>query len=55
MTATWESLAGGGLVLAFLCMLLVTGITNTFPVFFPPLLAGVAVAALAMLCLTTRG
>jgi MFS family permease len=36
---TSESLASGRLVLAFACMLLVAGITNTFPVFFPPLLA----------------
>jgi predicted MFS family arabinose efflux permease len=34
-----ESLASGRLVLAFACTLLVSGITNTFPVFFPPLLA----------------
>jgi MFS family permease len=34
-----ESLASGRLVLAFACGLLVTGITNTFPVFFPALLA----------------
>ena len=39
MTAARESLASGRLVLAFACALLVTGITNTFPVFFPPLLA----------------
>src|SRR5262245_29288089 len=39
MTATRESLASGRLVLAFACTLLVTGITNTFPVFFPPLLS----------------
>ena len=39
MTAARESLASGRLVLAFTCALLVTGITNTFPVFFPPLLA----------------
>ena len=39
VTATQESLASGRLVLAFGCTLLVTGITNTFPVFFPPLLA----------------
>jgi MFS family permease len=34
-----ESLASGRLALAFGCALLVTGFTNTFPVFFPPLLA----------------
>ena len=39
MTEARESLASGRLVLAFACTLLVTGITNTFPVFFPPLLA----------------
>jgi hypothetical protein len=33
-----ESLASGRLVLAFACTLLVGGITNIFPVFFPPLL-----------------
>jgi predicted MFS family arabinose efflux permease len=38
MSAHQESLASGRLVLAFACTLLVTGITNTFPVFFPPLL-----------------
>ena len=39
MTGRDESLASGRLLLAFACLLLVTGITNTFPVFFPPLLA----------------
>jgi MFS family permease len=39
MSAHRESLASGRLILAFACTLLVTGITNTFPVFFPPLLA----------------
>jgi predicted MFS family arabinose efflux permease len=39
VTAARESLASGRLVLAFACTLLVTGITNTFPVFLPPLLA----------------
>jgi predicted MFS family arabinose efflux permease len=34
-----ESLISGRLLLAFSCTLLVVGITNTFPVFFPPLLA----------------
>ncbi len=38
-TAPRESLASGRLVLAFACTLLVAGITNTFPVFFPALLA----------------
>ena len=38
MTAAPESLASGRLLLAFACALLVSGITNTFPVFFPPLL-----------------
>ena len=32
-----ESLASARLWLAFLTMLLVSGIANTFPVFFPPL------------------
>jgi MFS family permease len=39
VTAGRETLASGRLVLAFGCTLLVAGITNTFPVFFPPLLA----------------
>jgi predicted MFS family arabinose efflux permease len=39
MSAARESLVSGRLLLAFACALLVTGITNTFPVFFPPLLA----------------
>jgi len=39
VTGRDESLASGRLLLAFACLLLVTGITNTFPVFFPPLLA----------------
>jgi MFS family permease len=39
VTSAPESLASGRLVLAFACGLLVTGITNTFPVFFPALLA----------------
>jgi predicted MFS family arabinose efflux permease len=39
VTASRESLASGRLVLAFACAFLVAGITNTFPVFFPPLLA----------------
>jgi MFS family permease len=39
VTASRETLASGRLVLAFGCTLLVAGITNTFPVFFPPLLA----------------
>ncbi len=34
-----ESLASPRLALAFVTMLLVSGIANTFPVFFPPLLA----------------
>jgi predicted MFS family arabinose efflux permease len=34
-----ESLVSGRLALAFACMLFVSGIANTFPVFFPPLLA----------------
>jgi MFS family permease len=38
MTASRESLASGRLALAFACAFLVAGITNTFPVFFPPLL-----------------
>jgi predicted MFS family arabinose efflux permease len=38
-TAPRESLASGRLVLAFACAWLVPGITNAFPVFFPPLLA----------------
>jgi hypothetical protein len=38
VTSAPESLASGRLVLAFACGLLVTGITNTFPVFFPALL-----------------
>jgi MFS family permease len=37
--ATQESLASGRLALAFACTFLVAGITNTFPVFLPPLLA----------------
>jgi predicted MFS family arabinose efflux permease len=39
VTTRRESLASGRLVLAFACTLLVAGVTNTFPVFFPPLLA----------------
>ena len=39
MTEARESLASGRLLLAFACGLFVTGITNTFVVFFPPLLA----------------
>jgi MFS family permease len=39
MTGGQESLASGRLALAFACTFLVAGITNTFPVFFPPLLA----------------
>jgi MFS family permease len=39
VTASRESLASGRLVLAFACALLVAGITNTFAVFFPSLLA----------------
>jgi MFS family permease len=39
VTAGRETLASGRLALAFGCTLLVAGITNTFPVFFPPLLA----------------
>jgi predicted MFS family arabinose efflux permease len=39
VTEARESLASGRLVLAFACGLFVTGITNTFVVFFPPLLA----------------
>jgi predicted MFS family arabinose efflux permease len=38
VTPPRESLASGRLVLAFACTLFVGGITNTFPVFFPPLL-----------------
>ena len=39
MSAPRESLVSGRLLLAFASALLVTGITNAFPVFFPPLLA----------------
>lgn len=39
MTADRESLASARLWLAFASMLLVSGITNLFPVFLPPLLA----------------
>jgi predicted MFS family arabinose efflux permease len=39
MTGSRESLVSGRLALAFACAFLVAGITNTFPVFFPPLLA----------------
>jgi MFS family permease len=39
VSETRESLVSGRLLLAFASALLVTGITNTFPVFFPPLLA----------------
>ena len=39
VSATPESLVSGRLLLAFASALLVTGITNAFPVFFPPLLA----------------
>lgn len=38
VTERRESLVSGRLLLAFACTLLVAGITNTFPVFFPPLL-----------------
>jgi MFS family permease len=39
MSEPRESLVSGRLLLAFASALLVTGITNAFPVFFPPLLA----------------
>ena len=39
MSGPRESLVSGRLLLAFASALLVTGITNAFPVFFPPLLA----------------
>jgi predicted MFS family arabinose efflux permease len=39
MSGSRESLASGRLVLAFACTFFVAGIANTFPVFFPPLLA----------------
>ena len=38
VSETRESLVSGRLLLAFASALLVTGITNAFPVFFPPLL-----------------
>jgi MFS family permease len=38
MAESRESLVSGRLALAFACTFLVAGITNTFPVFFPPLL-----------------
>jgi predicted MFS family arabinose efflux permease len=38
VAASRESLVSGRLALAFACAFLVAGITNTFPVFFPPLL-----------------
>ena len=39
MSQARETLVSGRLLLAFASALLVTGITNAFPVFFPPLLA----------------